>query len=70
MIKQEKEVFQEITELTTLIQKHYPELLKYLDEMPNTIPNHQNNDEGIKHFIKYRNSLKEMIKNYKKEHFK
>lgn len=70
MIKQEKEVLQEITELTTLIQNHYPELVKYLEEMPNTIPNQQNNDEGMQHFIQYRNSLMEMINNYKKEHSK
>jgi len=67
MIKKEKEVLQEITELTTIIQNRYPELVKYLGEMPNTIPNQQNNDDGMEHFIKYRNSLMEMIANYKKE---
>lgn len=65
MIK--KEVFKDITDLTSKIQNHYPELLKYLEEMPNTIPNSQNDDEEEKLLLKYKNSLAQMIANYKKE---
>jgi len=68
MIQQQKELFKEITELTSKIQSQYPELTKYLEEMPNTIPNHLSNDEGLKPLIKYKESLKTIIENYEKRH--
>jgi len=68
MIQERKDLFREITELTSKIQRQYPELTKYLEEMPNTIPNHISNEEGLKPLIKYKDSLNTMISNYEKGH--
>ena len=53
-----------ILEITILIQNKYPELSKYLLEMPITIPivNKPKIDEEI--LRKYYYSLEQMVKNY------
>lgn len=68
MVNKEKKLYREIQELTTKIQKNYPELTKYLEEMPNTIPNHLSNDEGLKPLQAYKNSLDKLLEKYEKGH--
>ena len=60
-MKSEKELNAKILEITLLIQTKYPELSKYLSEMPNTIPIEEN-------LQNYYNSLDQFLKKYILEH--
>ena len=60
----------EITQITRDIEDNYPELQKYLDENPMTLPNENNenakmDDEALKEYL---DSLKELVRKYKDEH--
>lgn len=63
-------ILAEITQFTRDIEDNYPELQKYLDENPMTLPEGDNSEaemdnEALKEYL---NSLKELVKKYKKEH--
>lgn len=60
----------EINNLTLKIEQDYPELYKYLDENPITIPccNHPKMD--IKNFSDYLDSLKQLLKHHIEKHQK
>ncbi|MFT6036698.1 MAG: hypothetical protein ACJAT1_002080 [Marivirga sp.] len=65
-MKKKLEVEQEIIKITLLINKEYPELSKYISEMP---PNNSESDEvTIETLEKYYHSLEELIANYAKTH--
>ena len=67
-MKTERELNQKILKVTLLIRKDYPELSKYLLEMPETIPdieNPQMNNEVLKGYLK---SLKEILNKYAPNH--
>lgn len=64
----EKELYAEIGQLITEIQTNHTELVKYLDEMPDTLPDKGKGQLDLEALIKYRNSLKEMLLNYHKKH--
>jgi len=58
----------EITDLTNMIETDYPELYKYLDEDPMTIPAIKNPNMGKKVMQEYLDELKQLVKQYSKTH--
>lgn len=69
-MKLSQSILSEIMEITRDIEENYPELEKYLDERPLTLPNENDpeakvDNEALK---KYLSSLKTMVKKYKKIH--
>ena len=50
------------------INDHYPELSKYLDEMPVTIPTEKNPEMTLKNLSQYYESLNSMLNKYSLEH--
>ena len=67
-MKSEKELNAKILEITLLIQTKYPELSKYLSEMPNTIPIEENPAINVENLQNYYNSLDQFLKKYILEH--
>lgn len=63
-MKSEKELSTKILELTMKIRSKNPELLKYLLEMPITIPNVTNPEINNKVLQEYYNSLEALLKGY------
>lgn len=63
-------ILAEITQTTRDIEENYPELQKYLDENPMTLPEGDNSDVEMDNdaLKEYLNSLKELVKKYKKDH--
>ncbi len=66
-MKTENQLEQDILFLTTKIQKEFPELLKYLIEMPNQYS--ASDDDGVnkKNLKEYYDSLNELLERYSKE---
>jgi hypothetical protein len=63
----EKELNAAILKKTLMIQEKFPELSKYIEEMPITIP--INNPEiTIKNLKDYYNSLDNLVEKYGKNH--
>jgi hypothetical protein len=60
----EKEINKKILTITVLIQEKYPELLKYLIEMPVTIPNQNHPIINVKVLKNYLNSLNAILNDY------
>lgn len=58
------ELNNQIINTTILIRKDYPELSKYLLEMPETIPDIENPEINRKVLNEYLNSLKEIVDKY------
>jgi hypothetical protein len=59
----------EILKITSEIQENYPELMKYLEEMQDTLPgNTTENPMETRALEEYLNSLKALLTNYKNEH--
>lgn len=63
-MKTEKELNQEILETTTMIRNEYPELIKYLEEVPLTIPIVDDPAITNKLLEDYAKSLKNIIIKY------
>ncbi len=61
-----EELIQKIASITTRIQQEHPELLKYLNEQPNTVPNYNKQKSDIFTLENYYNSLKELIEKHDK----
>jgi len=57
-----------ILKITMTIMNQYPELSKYLEEMPATIPNEKNPDITLDNLKTYYQSLSLMLNKYKAEH--
>lgn len=66
-MKTEQELLTEISTITREIEEHDPELLKYLDETPMTIPDVNNPDVDNKALEEYLESLREIKKKYDQE---
>jgi hypothetical protein len=64
----ESELNIRILKITMLIRKDYPELSKYLLEMPETIPGIENPEMNKKVLNEYLNSLKEILDKYAPNH--
>ncbi len=60
----EKELNDAILKITMLIQEKYPELSKYIVEMPVTIPTELHPIINSKSLQDYYNSLCELVENY------
>jgi len=57
-----------ILNLTNSVREKYPELLKYLDEMPVTIPNEENPAVTVKALSAYHDSLLALLEEYADKH--
>jgi len=64
----EAEINAKIMKLTMVIQENYPELSKYINEMPVTIPVDTNPEVNIKNLQKYHDTLLTWFRNYVAEH--
>jgi hypothetical protein len=67
-MKTEEQLNQEILETTTMIRNEYPELIKYLEEVPLTIPVDDSPETNIKALKDYAQSLKNIIIKYGIQH--
>ncbi len=64
----EKELNSKIMEITMIIKEKYPELLEFLNEMPETIPVEKNPEISLKNLNTYYKSLSSVLTKYKLEH--
>ena len=64
----EEEINAKIMKVTMVIQENYPELSKYLNEMPITIPIDSNTEINVKNLQKYYDTLVALFRNYVAEH--
>ncbi|MFV5692132.1 hypothetical protein ACM55K_08925 [Flavobacterium sp. LT1R49] len=64
----EKELNDAILKLTLKIRNEYPELSKYLIEMPVTIPDNNSPEINIKILKDYYESLNSILKKYAPNH--
>ncbi len=64
----EKEINEKIMKVTMVIQENYPELSKYLNEMPVTIPIDSNPEMNVQALTKYYDTLLTLFRNYVAEH--
>ena len=60
-MKTEKELNEKIMSLTSKIRENRPELIKYLDEMPITIPTESDPEITLKILKDYIESLKNLL---------
>ncbi len=63
-MKTEKELNSAILEITKKIQEQFPELSKYILEMPITIPNVENPKMDCELLQDYHDSLEVLLKDY------
>jgi hypothetical protein len=68
MMPTEKELNDAILKITMAIQADYPELSKYLSEMPITIPSNPNPDIKVKNLSDYYESLQQLVSKYAETH--
>ena len=61
-------ILKEITDLTFKIESEYPELYKFLDENPITIPALEHPDIDKKIMKEYLDDLKQLLEQYIKTH--
>ena len=64
----EEEINAKILKVTMVIHDNYPELSKYLNEMPITVPADTNPEVNVKNLQKYYDSLLTLFRNYVAEH--
>lgn len=64
----EEEINAKIMKVTMIIQENYPELSKYLNEMPITIPIDSRPEVNFQNLQKYYDSLIAIFRNYVAEH--
>ena len=64
----EKDLNAKILKITMTINDQYPELSKYLEEMPNTIPDEKNSEITLKNLSTYYESLNSILNKYKSDH--
>ena len=64
----EKDLNSKILKITMMIKDQYPELSKYLEEMPNTIPDEKDLEITVKNLSSYYESLNSILKEYKSDH--
>jgi hypothetical protein len=67
-IETEAYLTKEILTITLMIGKKYPELSKYIEEMPITIPDEKNPEITRKNLKAYYSSLEAIIAKYILEH--
>ncbi|MGG9962597.1 hypothetical protein [Ferruginibacter sp. SUN106] len=67
-MKTEAELNDAIVKLTVTIQEKFPELNKYITEMPVTIPDTDNPEINIKKLQEYHDSLTSLVHKYSLSH--
>ncbi len=67
-MKTEKEINNDILKITMTIQEKFPELSKYIAEMPETIPDSDDPEINIKNLKSYYDSLEALLKKYATNH--
>jgi len=67
-MKTEKELNRDILQVTMKIEEMFPELSKYIEEMPVTISETDSNATSIKNLEDYYNSLNVLLKSYSINH--
>lgn len=67
-MKTEAELNKNIVKITMTIRNEFPELMKFLSEMPETIPNSNNPEINIKILQEYYNSLEDLLRKYAPNH--
>ena len=67
-MKTEKELNNDILKITLTIQEKFPELSKYIAEMPVTISDIDNPEINIKNLKDYYDSLDNLLKKYATSH--
>ncbi|MBP4142194.1 hypothetical protein MW871_10990 [Flavobacterium sp. I-SCBP12n] len=67
-MKTENQLTIAILEITMKIRNEYPELIKYLAELPVTIPDISNPEINTKVLMDYYQSLENIIKKYSSTH--
>lgn len=67
-MKTEAELSENIVKMTMTIQNEFPELMKYLGEMPETIPDSKNPEINIKILQDYYDSLEDLLRKYAPNH--
>lgn len=67
-MKTEKELTENISKLTMVIRDEFPELIKFLNEMPETIPDVEHPEINTKILQDYFNSLKSVLLKYAPNH--
>lgn len=68
VMKNEQELSNDILKITMMINEKFPELSKYITEMPVTIPDTDNPEINIKNLSDYKESLETLLKKYEKDH--
>ena len=67
-MKTEAELNQNIVKMTMTIRNEFPELMKFLNEMPETLPNLENPEINIKILQDYYDSLEDLLRKYAPNH--
>ena len=67
-MKSKKELTENISKLTTTIHLEFPELMKYLNEMPETIPYVAHPEISAKILQDYFNTLENLLLEYAPNH--
>ena len=67
-MKTEAELNEKIVKITMTIRDEFPELLKFLNEMPETIPNEKNPEINVTNLQNYYNSLESTLRKYAPNH--
>lgn len=67
-MEQQQDINEKILTITNIIKEKYPELMKYIGEMPDTIPNAVNKESMNKQLEDYYESLVKVVEEYKKSH--
>lgn len=67
-MKTESEINENILKITMTIRNEFPELMKYLSEMPVTIPTENSPQINITVLQEYYNSLETMLRKYAPNH--
>lgn len=67
-MKTEKELNENISKITTTIREEFPELIKFLNEMPETIPDVAHPEINTKNLQNYFNSLENLLLEYAPNH--
>jgi predicted RNA binding protein with dsRBD fold (UPF0201 family) len=67
-VKTEIELTEDILKITKAIKEFYPELIKYISEMPTTINYEASKKINLKYLQEYYNSLDILLKKYSNTH--
>ena len=67
-MKTKAEIIQDIFNITEKIQNEYPELLKYLEEMPNYSSEYESETVNHDNSQEYYNSLVDLVARYSRTH--